>query len=92
MVQTEVVKIKRVFEGEVVSDKMEKTIVVRVMRTVKHPLLGKIVRHAKKYKVHDENKTARCGDLVEIRETRPLSKEKHMELIRIIRSAAGSAS
>lgn len=92
MVQTEKVKIIRLLEGEVVSDKMEKTIVVKVTRTFRHPVLGKTVREAKKYKVHDEKKNARCGDFVEIRETRPMSKTKHMELVRIVRSAAGSAS
>lgn len=70
--------------GEVVSDKMDKTIVVSVTRTFRHPLYGKIVRHSKKYKVHDEQNTAKVGDTVEFTECRPLSKTKHMMLDRII--------
>lgn len=85
MAQTSV---KRVLQGEVVSDKMDKTIVVKVTRRFKHPLLGKIVNKAKKYKVHDEDGGARVGDLVEFCECRPLSKTKHMVLNRIIRKAS----
>lgn len=83
--------VKRTLEGEVVSDKMQKTIVVKVTRTYKHPLFGKIVKSAKSYKVHDEANSAKTGDWVEISETRPLSKDKHMTLSRVIRVAnAGS--
>ncbi|MBU1007474.1 30S ribosomal protein S17 [Candidatus Dependentiae bacterium] len=80
-------KRKRVLEGEVVSDKMQKTVVVKVTRRFKHPLLGKTVQKSKKYKVHDEQGTAHVGDWVEIAESRPLSKTKHMVLSRIIRQA-----
>ena len=85
MVKTSV---KRVLQGEVVSDKMEKTIVVKATRRFKHPLLGKIVTKAKKYKVHDEDGGAGVGDFVEFCECRPLSKTKHMVLSRIIRKAS----
>ena len=78
----------RVLTGTVVSDKMEKTIVVKVDRTFKHPLLGKTVTRAKKYKAHDENEDAKVGDIVEIVETRPISKTKHMILGSVVRKAA----
>ncbi len=74
----------RVLVGEVVSDKMEKTIVVEVERTFKHPQYGKVIRRSKKYKVHDEENVAKIGDKVEIAECRPLSKTKHMVLSRVI--------
>jgi small subunit ribosomal protein S17 len=79
----------RVFVGEVISDKMEKTIVVKVTRTFKFPLLNKIVARAKKYKVHDEKEEANVGDLVEIKECRPISKTKRMVLNRIINKVGG---
>ncbi len=83
---------KRTLEGEVVSDKMDKTIVVQVTRILRHPVLGKTIRRVKKYKVHDELNSATSGDWVEIRETRPLSKHKHMELVKVVRSATGGQS
>lgn len=70
--------------GEVVSDKMDKTIVVKVVRSLRHPIYGKVIRRHKKFKVHDEQNTAKIGDRVEIKECRPLSKEKHMTLVRIL--------
>ena len=73
-----------VLTGEVVSDKMDKTVVVEVQRTFRHPLYGKTIRRCKKYKVHDEQNTAKVGDLVEIKECRPLSKTKYMTLNRIV--------
>jgi len=76
---------KRALEGEVVSDKMDKTIVVKAYRTYKHPLIGKTIRSFKKYKVHDEDNSAKIGDWVEIVECRPLSKDKHMILNRILK-------
>ena len=66
--------------GKVVSAKMDKTIVVECERTFKHPLLGKIVRRKKKYKAHDADGAAVCGDIVEIQECAPFSKTKHMKL------------
>ena len=74
----------RLLVGEVVSDKMDKTIVVKVTRTFKHPVFGKVLKAAKKYKVHDEQESAGIGDVVEIRECRPFSKTKHMTLVKIV--------
>ena len=76
--------IQRTLEGLVVSDKMQKTVVVSVERAFQHPRLGKIMRCSKKYKAHDEQGLAKVGDFVEIVETAPLSKTKHMALSRIL--------
>lgn len=70
------VKTARTLVGRVVSDKMDKTVTVLVERKVKHPLYGKVIRRSKKYHAHDENNEFSAGDLVEIEETRPLSKTK----------------
>lgn len=78
---------RKVREGLVVSDKMDKTIVVEVERRVRHPLYVRIVRRTKRYKVHDEHNQARLGDQVRIMETRPLSKEKRWRLVEIIQQA-----
>jgi small subunit ribosomal protein S17 len=75
----------KVIVGTVVSDKMSKTIVVEVTRTLKDPFWGKVIRRHKKFKAHDENKIAKMGDVVEIKECRPLSKEKHMTLVRVLK-------
>ncbi len=77
---------KRVLVGEVVSDKMDKTITVKVTRTFKHALYGKIVKRFKKYKAHDEAGLAKMGDTVEIIECRPISKTKHMMLNRVVQA------
>jgi len=76
---------RKVRMGIVVSDKMSKTIVVQVERRVPHPLYGKIIRKRKKFYAHDENNSAKVGDYVLIRETRPLSKTKRWELIEILK-------
>lgn len=73
--------------GTVVSDKMDKTIVVRVDRVYKHPVFKKTIRRSKKYHCHDEKNQCAPGDFVEIRETRPLSKLKRFTLVRIIKKA-----
>lgn len=73
--------------GEVVSDKMEKTVVVAVTRLVKHPLYGRFVKRTTKYKVHDEQNESRTGDVVRITETRPLSKDKRWRLVEIVKRA-----
>jgi len=73
--------------GRVVSDKMDKTIVVAVEDDVKHPLYKKIMRRTTKFKAHDENNECGVGDRVEIMETRPFSKEKRWRLVRIIEKA-----
>lgn len=78
------VKTQRTLVGEVVSDKMDKTIVVEVERTYVHPRLQKVMRSVKKYKVHDENKVAKIGDSVEIYEGRPVSKTKYMYLAKVV--------
>ncbi len=75
---------RKVREGVVVSDKMDKTIVVRVERLVKHPLYNRIVRRFNKYKVHDETNDCSVGDFVRIMETRPLSKTKRWRLTDVI--------
>jgi small subunit ribosomal protein S17 len=73
--------------GYVVSDKMDKTIVVEVENLVKHPLYGKVMRRSAKVKAHDELNTAGIGDLVLIAETRPLSATKNWRLVEIIEKA-----
>lgn len=73
--------------GRVVSDKMEKTIVVAVETKVRHPLYGKTVNRTTKFKVHDENNEAKINDRVSIMETRPLSKDKRWRLVEIIERA-----
>ncbi|ATH97065.1 MULTISPECIES: 30S ribosomal protein S17 [Dermabacter] len=73
--------------GYVVSDKMDKTIVVEVEERVKHSLYGKVMKKHKKFKAHDEENTAGVGDLVRIMETRPLSASKRWRLVEIIEKA-----
>ena len=77
----------KVRTGIVVSNKMDKTIVVRVERMAEHPLYGKIIKRAKKYVAHDAENSCGMGDEVRIRETRPLSKTKRWELVEITRKA-----
>ena len=74
---------RKVRRGYVVSDKMQKTIVVEVEDRVKHPLYGKVIRTSSKVKAHDENNSAGIGDLVTITETRPLSATKRWRLVEI---------
>jgi small subunit ribosomal protein S17 len=71
--------------GEVISDKMDKTIVVKTITRVPHPLFGKIVKQVKKFHVHDEKNEAKVGDRVSIMETRPLSRLKRWRLVEVIR-------
>lgn len=75
------------FIGTVVSNKMQKTLVVRVVRLTKHPKYGRIIKQYNKYKAHDEKNSAQIGDLVRIQETRPLSKDKRFKLLAIIKKA-----
>lgn len=72
---------KKTLKGLVVSDKMDKTVVVAVTRFVKHPRYQKFLKVTKKYKAHDEANTHKVGDTVEIVETRPLSKDKHFSVV-----------
>lgn len=78
---------KRKIVGMVIGNKMQKTLVVEVMRLVKHPMYGKYIKRSSIYKAHDENGQAKVGDKVEIVETRPLSKTKTTKLVRIIEKA-----
>jgi len=73
--------------GKVVSDKMDKTVVVAIETSVKHPLYKKIVKRTYKLKAHDENNECKVGDKVRVMETRPLSKEKRWRLVEIIEKA-----
>ena len=73
--------------GVVVSDKMDKTIVVAIQTKVRHPLYGKMVNRTRKFKAHDENNECGIGDVVEIRECRPLSKTKSWTLVRVVEKA-----
>ena len=73
--------------GRVVSDKMDKTIVVAVENRVKHPLIGKIVKRTYKLKAHDETNECREGDRVRVMETRPISKDKRWRLVTVIEKA-----
>ena len=79
---------RRTQTGVVVSDKMEKTVVVRVDRLVKHPLYNKYIKRSVKYKVHDEQNSCKAGDKVQNVECRPLSKDKRWALRQILESAA----
>ena len=72
----------KVLKGVVVSDKMDKTVVVSVSRFVKHPLYGKFYKVSKKYKAHDEDNSSKTGDTVEIVSTRPLSKDKRFRVLK----------
>ena len=73
--------------GQVVSDKMDKTIVVAVVDNVKHPLYNKIIKRTRKLKAHDEENTCKIGDRVRVMETRPLSKDKRWRLVEVIEKA-----
>jgi len=81
---------KKTREGEVVSDKMAKTVVVLVNRQFRHPLYGKVMRRGKKFKAHDENEKAKLGDVVRIVETKPVSKDKRWKVVEVLKSAKGS--
>jgi small subunit ribosomal protein S17 len=83
----EVRNLRKLREGIVVSDKMDKTIVVRVNNKAMHPVFKKTVSSSQKFKAHDEKNECGIGDRVEIAETRPLSKDKNWRLVRIIEKA-----
>lgn len=78
---------RKVRIGTVVSDKMDKTVVVAVEQLVLHPLYGRTVRRTKRLKAHDEQNVCRVGDQVRLMETRPLSKEKRWRVVEVIRRA-----
>ena len=84
---TQQAKRKRTLVGKVVSNKMDKTVVVRVERRVKHPIYGKIVMRSNKYKAHDETNQYNEGDTVEIAEGRPISRSKAWTVVRLVEAA-----
>jgi small subunit ribosomal protein S17 len=86
------ISMKKRLVGDVVSDKMDKTVVVRVERLVRHPRYGKVLRRAKKYKAHDEGNVCRVGDVVRIVESRPLSREKRWVVEEILKRAGAGAA
>ena len=77
----------RTLQGRVISDKMDKSIVVEIERKVKHPIYGKFIKRTTKITVHDENNVAVQGDVVSIRETRPVSKNKSWALVEVVGKA-----
>ena len=79
--------LRKTREGIVISDKMDKTVVVEVKTRVRHPLYGKIMNQSTKLKVHDENNECGIGDTVSVMETRPLSKTKRWRLVEIVEKA-----
>lgn len=78
---------RKVRTGVVISDKMDKTVVVSINRLVRHPLYGKTMKRTSKVKAHDEHNECGIGDKIRIMETRPLSKDKHWRLVEIIEKA-----
>ena len=85
---SETAKNQRQLTGKVVSDKMEKTVVVAIERRVPHPVYGKMVTRTKRLKAHDEENSAKVGDTVRIVETRPLSKRKRWRYVETVRKAS----
>lgn len=79
--EAKIKKSNKVLKGVVISDKMDKTVVVEVTRFVEHAKYGKRIKKTKNYKAHDENNAKKVGDVVEIEETKPLSKDKHFKVI-----------
>lgn len=79
--------LRKTKSGKVVSDKMDKTIVVAIENKVKHPLYGKVVKRTYKLKAHDENNECRIGDTVKVMETKPISKDKRWRLVEITEKA-----
>lgn len=79
--------IRKVRTGKVVSDKMDKTVIVSVTELVKHPLYGRFVKKSRKFSAHDENNECGIGDTIEIMETRPLSKNKRWRFSKMIEKA-----
>ena len=78
---------RKIFDGVVVSNKMDKTVVVMVERLVKHPRVGKYIRRRTKFMAHDEKNDCHIGDLVRIIESRPLSKHKRWRVLKILKGA-----
>lgn len=76
---------KKVYTGKVLSDKMDKTVVVAVTRTIQHPVYKKTVKKISKFKAHDEENKCKAGDVIEIIESRPLSKDKRWQVLKIVK-------
>ncbi len=79
--------LRKVRQGRVSSDKMDKTIVVEIINNVKHPLYGKIIKRTYKLKAHDENNECQIGDTVKVMECRPISKDKRWRLVEVVEKA-----
>lgn len=79
--------LRKIRVGKVVSDKMDKTVVIAIETSVKHPLYGKIIKRTYKLKAHDENNECKVGDKVKVMETRPISKDKRWRLVEIVEKA-----
>ena len=77
-------KLRKIRQGIVVSDKMDRSIVVKVERTVRHPLYKKVIKRSKRYMAHDQENTGQVGDLVRITECRPLSRHKKWRLLEVV--------
>lgn len=80
---------RKKFVGTVISDKMQKTIIVKITRLAKHPKYGKIIKRYNKFKAHDEKGIAKTGDTVRIEETRPISKDKRFRVLEVVKKAQG---
>lgn len=80
-------KLRKIRQGIVVSDKMDHSIVVKVERTVRHPLYKKVIRRSKRYMAHDQENTGQVGDLVRITECRPISRHKKWRLLEVVSKA-----
>jgi small subunit ribosomal protein S17 len=76
---------KKIYTGEIISDKMDKTVVVAVTRLTQHPMYKKTIRKISKFKVHDDGNTCKTGDIVSIIESRPLSRDKRWKVLDIVR-------
>ena len=81
---------RKVLLGEVVSDRMDKTITVKVERRIRHSVYERVIKRSKKYHAHDEQNQCQVGDQVRIMETRPLSKTKRWRLVEVVRRRAGA--
>ena len=81
---------RKVLLGEVVSDRMDKTITVKVERRIRHSVYERVIKRSKKYHAHDEQNQCQVGDQVRIMETRPLSKTKRWRLVEVVRQRAGA--
>ncbi|ARC54942.1 30S ribosomal protein S17 [Candidatus Riesia sp. GBBU] len=78
-------KKRKVFQGKVISDKMEKSVIVLTSKLKKHSKYGKFILRNKKFFVHDEKNQCKIGDFIEIQETRPISKKKHWKVVKVIK-------